>query len=241
MVMIHGLGGQLGNFTHSLVDRLCKDFRIVAFDRPGSGYSTRSAKSPAGVRAQAETLAKAIRALNSTVPLVVGHSFGGAVALCYRTRSSRLRRRPRADLAGHIPCCPPMVFRGLAIRSPLLRRLFAWTLATPGALLARTWRQEVFAPEAPPGFRHEGRRSACPAARQLSLRHPWTWYGAGAQRRCGKDDVSAMPRSACPSAFSLGAATGARLAGAGRDDEADDPFARPRDRRRRPHAAGHPA
>ena len=38
VVMIHGLGGQLGNFTHSLVGCLRPGFRVVAFDRPGSGY-----------------------------------------------------------------------------------------------------------------------------------------------------------------------------------------------------------
>jgi pimeloyl-ACP methyl ester carboxylesterase len=81
VVLIHGLGGQMRNFTHSLVGRLCGDFRVVAFDRPGSGYSTRSADAPAGVRAQAATLAKAIRALKLERPVIVGHSLGGAFAL----------------------------------------------------------------------------------------------------------------------------------------------------------------
>src|SRR5271165_5843529 len=132
VVMIHGLSGQMGNFTHSLVDRLCKDFRVVTFDRPGSGYSTRSTKSPAGVRAQAETLAKAIGALK----LALDHpDCVGALALISPATHPVL----------------PTVFRVLAIRSPLLRRLFAWTLATPGGLLARTWAtKKVFAPEAPP-------------------------------------------------------------------------------------------
>ena len=150
VVMIHGLSGQMGNFTHSLVDRLCKDFRVVAFDRPGSGYSTRSTKSPAGVRAQAETLAKAIGALKLDRPVVVGHSFGGAVAL--------MLALDHPDCVGALALISPAthpvlptVFRVLAIRSPLLRRLFAWTLATPGGLLARTWAaKKVFAPEAPP-------------------------------------------------------------------------------------------
>src|SRR5271166_4053381 len=35
VVMIHGLSGQMGNFTHSLVDRLCKDFRVVALTARG--------------------------------------------------------------------------------------------------------------------------------------------------------------------------------------------------------------
>jgi alpha-beta hydrolase superfamily lysophospholipase len=35
IVMIHGLGGQLRNFTHSLLDRLADEFRVVVIDRPG--------------------------------------------------------------------------------------------------------------------------------------------------------------------------------------------------------------
>jgi alpha/beta hydrolase fold len=41
LFLIHGLGGQLGNFTYALVGRLSREFRVIAVDRPGSGYSTR--------------------------------------------------------------------------------------------------------------------------------------------------------------------------------------------------------
>src|ERR1700691_3164834 len=41
LVLIHGLGGQMHNFTHSLLDRLKRDHRVIILDRPGSGYSTR--------------------------------------------------------------------------------------------------------------------------------------------------------------------------------------------------------
>lgn len=83
LVLIHGLSGQMGNFAHSLIPRLTRDFRVVAFDRPGSGYSSRSAGSPAGLEAQAAALAKAMRRLKLDKPVVVGHSLGGAVALQY--------------------------------------------------------------------------------------------------------------------------------------------------------------
>src|SRR5579863_10522110 len=41
LLLIHGLGGQLRNFTYALVGRLANEFRVIAVDRPGSGYSTR--------------------------------------------------------------------------------------------------------------------------------------------------------------------------------------------------------
>jgi pimeloyl-ACP methyl ester carboxylesterase len=159
VVMIHGLSGQMGNFTHSLVGRLCGDFRVVAFDRPGSGYSTRSPDAEAGLRAQAATLAKAIGMLKLERSVLVGHSLGGAVALAIAL--------DHPDCAGvvalispatHPVAAPPAVFRVLAIRSPALRRFVAWTLATPAGLLARNWTvRQVFAPEpAPPDFATAG-------------------------------------------------------------------------------------
>ncbi len=63
LFLIHGLGGQLGNFTYALVGRLAKDFRVVAVDRPGTGYSTRPAGTDARLRAQGDVLTKVIRAL----------------------------------------------------------------------------------------------------------------------------------------------------------------------------------
>ena len=152
IVLIHGLGGQMGTFTHSLVDRLSKDFRVVAFDNPGSGYTPRRAGSPTGVRAQADAIAAAIRALNLGRPVVVGHSLGGAVALALAL--------DHPDCVGALALVapltqpmrkPPPGFEGLAIRSPLLRRLLYWTVTTPVYLMARNWAfRRVFAPESPP-------------------------------------------------------------------------------------------
>src|SRR5260370_6189741 len=147
--MIHGLGGQLGNFTYSLVDRLAGEFRVVAVDRPGSGYSTRSAAAPAGLRAQAKTLAKVIRALNLGRPVIVGHSLGGAVALALALDHS--------DCVGglaliapltQVTRTPPPGFRGLAIASPLVRRIAASPLATPASMLmSGPGLKQGFAPE----------------------------------------------------------------------------------------------
>src|SRR4051794_36161522 len=39
IVMIHGLCGQMRNFSYALTDRLVADHRVILVDRPGSGYS----------------------------------------------------------------------------------------------------------------------------------------------------------------------------------------------------------
>src|SRR5215472_11091666 len=41
IVMVHGLGGQSGNFAFGVVEKLMDEFRVIVMDRPGAGYSTR--------------------------------------------------------------------------------------------------------------------------------------------------------------------------------------------------------
>ena len=81
IVMIHGLGGQVRNFTHSLTGRLAGRHRLIVVDRPGSGYSSRPRGGAVGLRAQAAILARLVERLELGRPLLVGHSLGGAVAL----------------------------------------------------------------------------------------------------------------------------------------------------------------
>ncbi len=159
LFLIHGLSGQMGNFTYALVGRLAREFRVVAVDRPGSGYSTRPADADASLRAQGRALAKVIRALNLDRPLIVGHSMGGAIALAIALDNPECV----SGLALIAPLTeviktPPAPFRGLAIPSRLVRWIVAWTLATPLTMLAADRvLKEVFAPEkAPPDFATAG-------------------------------------------------------------------------------------
>jgi pimeloyl-ACP methyl ester carboxylesterase len=47
VVLIHGLRGSSADFSFSVLDRLAERYRVLAFDRPGSGYSD---TAPAGGR-----------------------------------------------------------------------------------------------------------------------------------------------------------------------------------------------
>ena len=152
LFLIHGLGGQLKNFTYALVGRLSGEFRVIAVDRPGSGYSTRPSGADPRLRAQGELMAKAIGALKLDRPLVVGHSLGGAVALTIGLDHPECV----SGLALVAPVTqvvetPPEPFRGLDIKSPFLRWIVAWTLATPlGILNGDQVLKQVFAPEKVP-------------------------------------------------------------------------------------------
>ena len=152
LFLIHGLGGQLKNFTYALVGRLSGEFRVIAVDRPGSGYSTRPASADPRLRAQGDLMAKVIGALNLDRPLVVGHSLGGAVALAVGLDHPECA----SGLALVAPVTqvvetPPEPFRGLDIKSPFLRWIVAWTLATPlGIVNGGQILKQVFAPEKVP-------------------------------------------------------------------------------------------
>lgn len=83
LVLIHGASGNIRDMTHSLAPRLAKRYRVTIFDRPGLGYTDRIGHAGTTIRQQAELLAAAARQLGVESPIVLGHSYGGAVALAW--------------------------------------------------------------------------------------------------------------------------------------------------------------
>src|SRR6185369_252139 len=57
------------------------EFRLVALDRPGSGYSVRARSAGAGISEQARVIVRFMEKLGLDKPLIVGHSVGGIVSL----------------------------------------------------------------------------------------------------------------------------------------------------------------
>lgn len=83
LVLIHGASGNARDFTHDLTSQLARRYRVIVFDRPGLGYSDRINRTGATIRQQAEIMAKAAAQLGAHAPIVVGQSYGGAVALAW--------------------------------------------------------------------------------------------------------------------------------------------------------------
>ncbi|WP_371055477.1 alpha/beta fold hydrolase [Rhodosalinus sp. K401] len=84
VVLIHGASGNLRDYTFDLAGRLSRHYRVIALDRPGLGYTPRlPGAEPASLEAQARLLSGAATALGAERPLVLGHSYGGAVALAW--------------------------------------------------------------------------------------------------------------------------------------------------------------
>ncbi|WP_306006255.1 alpha/beta fold hydrolase [Aquicoccus porphyridii] len=83
LVLIHGLSGNTRDFTHSLAPALATRYRVIVFDRPGLGHSERIDRTGATIIQQADLLSRAARQLGAERPIVLGHSYGGAVALAW--------------------------------------------------------------------------------------------------------------------------------------------------------------
>lgn len=81
LVLIHGASGSTRDYTFSLVDQLTDRYRVIVFDRPGLGYTPRLHPKGESLTEQAALLAAAARQLGADKPIVLGQSFGGAVAL----------------------------------------------------------------------------------------------------------------------------------------------------------------
>ncbi|OWK29930.1 2-hydroxymuconate semialdehyde hydrolase [Sphingomonas mucosissima] len=82
VVLLHGDGVMLQDFEVSGVLSLAAEqHRVIAFDRPGYGYSERPRSTVWTPAAQAELIAKALIAIGVDRAVVVGHSWGTLVAL----------------------------------------------------------------------------------------------------------------------------------------------------------------
>ena len=148
VVLLHGNGSMIQDFTLSgVMDALAQQHRVIAFDRPGFGYTTRPEGRIWDQEAQARLLKSAFGQLGIERPVLVGHSWGtmvaNAFALAYPQSVSRLVLMsgyyfptPRLDVpVMSLPAVPGI---GTVLRhtlSPLISRMM-WPLI----------RKQLFAP-----------------------------------------------------------------------------------------------
>src|SRR6266496_779915 len=83
VVMFHGIAGDWQDFEFGALDMVARNYRVLAFDLPGHGLSKMPRKMKGTVQEEAMILHEALTALAIKDPILVGHSWGGAVVLAY--------------------------------------------------------------------------------------------------------------------------------------------------------------
>jgi len=83
VVLIHGNAGGIEDFEFGAIQTLSSDYRVLAIDRPGHGKSDRPNGITANVEYQARLLHQLLSSLGVGRPVLVGHSWGAALALAY--------------------------------------------------------------------------------------------------------------------------------------------------------------
>jgi len=138
VVLVHGALTTAADMEMALFPALSRRHRVTAFDRAGHEGGHRGHRPGGSPQAHASLLRESIVALGLRRPVIVGHSFGGAVALSHALRFP--------DEVAGVVAVAPIVF-------PELRPehlLFA-PRALPGIgiavdLLARSWLDPVLLP-----------------------------------------------------------------------------------------------
>jgi pimeloyl-ACP methyl ester carboxylesterase len=147
VVLIHGNPGSYQDYTLAVIERLSQSYYVVAFDRPGHGYSERQDSVHTTVEVQARIIRDALDKLGIKKPVLVGHSWGGSLVLAAAVAYEK-------DLAGIVllaPAAYPTVSRewwSLLPHVPLIGNLVVNRL-TPflGRAIVRKSLQQAYDPQ----------------------------------------------------------------------------------------------
>jgi pimeloyl-ACP methyl ester carboxylesterase len=167
IVLLHGAGANLEDMRLALADRLgAGGRRLILVDRPGFGFSARKGREGRSPAYQAAMLGEVLDRLGVDRAIIVGHSWGGAMALTFALDFPQ-------RVAGLVLIAAPThpgVWTLSMINSLLatpIGWLFARTLALPfGAILVGPGCRSAFLPQPLPP--HYVKRSAT----MLVLRPP---------------------------------------------------------------------
>jgi pimeloyl-ACP methyl ester carboxylesterase len=87
LVLLHGNGSMIQDFESSgLLEEAAKSYRVIAFDRPGYGHSSRPRDVIWTPDRQAELIDTALERIGAGPAIVLGHSWGASVAVALGLR-----------------------------------------------------------------------------------------------------------------------------------------------------------
>lgn len=152
IVFIHGASANLNDQMVPLRPLIEGRAEILFVDRPGHGWSERGAGNNETPDGQAATIAALMRHLGIDDAIVVGHSFGGAVAAAFAlTRPEMTRGLVFVSAASHPWPGAATAWYYTIAAMPVIGRLFVETIASPaGAKRMAAATESVFAPNRVP-------------------------------------------------------------------------------------------
>lgn len=151
VVLLHGAACNLEDMHLALGEGLAARYRVILVDRPGLGWSERRPREGSSPADQAAVLRQVLDQLGAERTILVGHSWGGALALTFALDYPQ-------RVAGLVLVAPPVhpwlplatwIYSGLVL--PVVGRILAHTLALPfGALVIGLGFRGAFYPQPPP-------------------------------------------------------------------------------------------
>lgn len=82
VLLLHGNPGFVQDWS-AVLSEMPPQYRVLAFDRPGHGFSSRSSGRNVTPETQAGLVHAALERLHVECPILVGHSWGAALSLIY--------------------------------------------------------------------------------------------------------------------------------------------------------------
>ena len=151
VVLLHGSTTNLRDFTASIFDPLARHCRVIAFDRPGHGYSNYAQQFWMSPSEQAAAIRNALKQLGIERAVWLGHSWAGAVVM------AGLLEFPREVTAGVLlggaayPWEGGVDWTNHLADTPLAGPLFTHALLAPaGRVLMNSQIAAAFVPNEPP-------------------------------------------------------------------------------------------
>jgi len=151
LVFLHGASGNACDAMLAFLERFRGQYPLLFVDRPGLGFSERSGSGQDTPEGQARLIAGLLAVLEIRSAMVIGHSYGGAVAAALGL-AARDRVKGLAFLAPVSHPWPGGVSWYYTVAAlPVIGKLFCWTLTLPIAeRLAPAAIANVFHPDRPP-------------------------------------------------------------------------------------------